>query len=299
MSDVGTPKQGLMNIGDEAKPPFAVLPNPQTLFKSRALRFRELAIGHELAPYLQFLARLTTAQHDAISNLPDTAMPLPASAKTALDHAMPPLHGAAGAADAIRAVLNRLGDTDLPVATKDAVVAVGSMDTPALEALASSALDSPPGEDIARRALVLAGLQVHFVRQASRLDADSLKSIADGSCPACGSLPVASAVVGWPKAANTRFCTCSLCATMWNVVRVKCVLCSATGGISYHTVEGKPDTVKAETCDACKAYVKILYQVQDPMLDAVADDVATLGLDLLMAEEGFKRGGSNPYLLGY
>jgi FdhE protein len=31
----------------------------------------------------------------------------------------------------------------------------------------------------------------------------------------------------------------------WNVVRVKCVLCSSTGGISYRIIEGKPDTVKA------------------------------------------------------
>jgi FdhE protein len=86
---------------------------------------------------------------------------------------------------------------------------------------------------------------------------------------------------------------------MWNVVRAKCVLCSATGGISYDTIEGKPDTVKAETCDSCGAYVKILYQVSDHVLEPLVDDVATLGLDILMAEGGWKRGGQNPFLLGY
>ena len=86
---------------------------------------------------------------------------------------------------------------------------------------------------------------------------------------------------------------------MWNVVRVKCVLCSATGGISYHTIEGKSDTVKAETCDSCRAYVKILYQVNDPALEPLADDVATLVLDVLMAEGGWRRGGHNPFLMGY
>jgi FdhE protein len=106
-------------------------------------------------------------------------------------------------------------------------------------------------------------------------------------------------VVGWPKAHNTRFCTCSLCGTMWNVVRVKCVLCSTTAGIGYHTVEGKSDGVKAESCDSCRAYVKILYQVNEPALDPLADDVATLGLDMLMAEDGWRRGGHNPFLLGY
>jgi len=108
-----------------------------------------------------------------------------------------------------------------------------------------------------------------------------------------------SSVVGWPKAHNTRFCSCSLCGTMWNVVRIKCVLCSTTGGIGYHSIEGKPDTVKAETCDSCHAYVKILYQVDDAALDPLADDVASLGLDMLMAEAGWRRGGRNPFLLGY
>ena len=85
---------------------------------------------------------------------------------------------------------------------------------------------------------------------------------------------------------------------MWNVVRVKCVLCGSTDGISFREIEGIP-TVKAETCEKCRGYVKILYQVNDPALEPMADDVATLGLDMLLAEEGWKRGGHNPFLLGY
>ena len=159
--------------------------------------------------------------------------------------------------------------------------------------------DAAPIDDLAQRVLVAAALQVHFARLAAMLVADDLKPVADGVCPVCGSAPMTSSVVGWPKAHNTRFCTCSLCGTQWNVVRVKCVLCSSTGGISYRIIEGKPDTVKAETCDTCRAYVKILYQVNDHLLDPLADDVATLGLDMLMAEDGWKRGGHNPFLLGY
>ena len=74
---------------------------------------------------------------------------------------------------------------------------------------------------------------------------------------------------------------------------------SASDGISYRAVEGKPDTVKAETCDKCRGYVKILYQAQDPALEPLADDVAILGFDMLMAEDGWKRGGQNPFLMGY
>ena len=159
--------------------------------------------------------------------------------------------------------------------------------------------DEPPQDDIAARVLVAAGLQVHFAHLAATLDADQLMSVADSVCPACGSAPTASAVVGLAKSSNTRFCTCSLCATMWNVVRVKCVLCSATGGISYRVVEGGAENIKAECCDACHAYVKIFYQVNDPALEPVADDVASLGLDMLLAAENWRRGGRNPFLMGF
>jgi FdhE protein len=159
-------------------------------------------------------------------------------------------------------------------------------------------MDTEPADDLAQRALLAAGLQVHFARLAAQLAADDLKLVADGACPVCGSPPMTSAVVGWPNAHNTRFCTCSLCGTMWNVVRVKCVLCTSTDGVSFREVEGSA-SVKAETCEKCGGYVKILYQVNDPSLDPMADDVATLGLDMLLAEEGWKRGGRNPFLLGY
>ena len=75
MSEVGAPKQGLMSIGEEAKPPFAVLPDPSSLFLNRSKRLAALAPGHELAPYLTFLAGLTRAQHEIVPELPPTTLP--------------------------------------------------------------------------------------------------------------------------------------------------------------------------------------------------------------------------------
>jgi FdhE protein len=305
MTEVGAPKQGLMNIGEEAKPPFAILPDPSTLFQTRSRRLAVLAAGHELEPYLKFLSRLTQAQHDAIADRPHDLMPSPEAIAQSLAYGMPPLLGAktsapASAQSAILHLLGKLGIDGLPAATLDAIELLRAAPPAQLEAIAAGMLnDSEPQADIAPRVLVAAGLQVLFAQLAAKLVADDLVPVADAACPACGSAPIASAVVGLAKANNTRFCTCSLCGTQWNVVRVKCVLCSATGGISYHLVEGKPDTVKAETCDACHAYVKILYQVQDPALEVLCDDIATLGLDMLMAEDGWKRGGRNPFLMGY
>ena len=44
MNGLGTP-QGLTNVGEEAKPPYAVLPDPFTLFLGRSKRLRALASG--------------------------------------------------------------------------------------------------------------------------------------------------------------------------------------------------------------------------------------------------------------
>jgi FdhE protein len=45
--------------------------------------------------------------------------------------------------------------------------------------------------------------------------------------------------------------------------------------------------------------VKILQQQKDPDVDPFADDVASLGLDILVREAGYRRGAFNPFLLGY
>ena len=85
---------------------------------------------------------------------------------------------------------------------------------------------------------------------------------------------------------------------MWNYVRSKCTLCGSTRGIVFQEIEGA-DHIKAETCDDCHGYMKVLNHQKDDRLDPVADDVATLGLDLLVRELGFRRGGVNPFLIGY
>lgn len=304
MSEIGAGKTGLMNIGEEAKPPFAILPDPSSLFETRSKRFAALAPGHQLEAYLAFLAQITRVQHEIQASLPPAPLPSADAMAQALAHGMPPLAFPVLTNDvaiaSIRAFLDAVAKLTLPAQTAAAVEALRHGGDAAIEGAVAALLGSGTAPDNpALTTLVAAGLQVHAARLAAQLDAEALKPIADAACPACGSPPVASSVVGWPKAHNARFCTCSLCNTHWNVVRVKCVMCSETGGISYHTVEGQPDDTKAETCSSCSTYVKIHYQVNNHLLEPFADDVATLGLDLLMREEGVARGGRNLFLLGY
>jgi FdhE protein len=305
MADIGTPKAGLMNIGEEARPPFAVLPDASSLFQTRARRFETLAPGHELESYLRFLAAIAHAQHEVARHLPPVSLPPADRIGRSLAHGMPPLPRALFEPDAVAmatvdGLLDALAGLAAPRETASAIADLRRTSAEERRGKIVEALkDTEPGADLAQRVLIAAGLQVHFARLAGQLAADDLKPIADGVCPVCGSPPMTSSVVGWPSAHNTRFCACPLCATMWHVVRIKCVLCSSTAGITYRLIEGKPETVKAETCLACHAYVKILYQVHDHLLEPLADDVATLGLDMLLADEGWRRGGHNPFLLGY
>jgi formate dehydrogenase maturation protein FdhE len=45
--------------------------------------------------------------------------------------------------------------------------------------------------------------------------------------------------------------------------------------------------------------IESYHQQTNPPLGPVADDVASLGLDLLVRKSGIRRGSFNPYLLGY
>ena len=91
MSEIGAGKAGLMNIGEEAKPPFAILPDPSSLFETRSKRFAALAPGHQLEPYLAFLSDITRVQHEIQATLPVAPLPSSEAMAQALQHGMPPL----------------------------------------------------------------------------------------------------------------------------------------------------------------------------------------------------------------
>ena len=55
--------------------------------------------------------------------------------------------------------------------------------------------------------------------------------------------------------------------------------------------------MRAETCDDCHSYLKIVYQEKAPDADPVADDLATLALDILVDETGYTRAGPNLLLV--
>jgi FdhE protein len=143
----------------------------------------------------------------------------------------------------------------------------------------------------------MAALQVHWTALASRLSRDDIRGIdIPGVCPTCGTLPVASIVRSDSRSQGLRYLHCALCATEWHMVRVTCSHCQNTKGISYQSIENGPRGIRAECCDSCHTYRKILYQEEDGAVEPVADDLASLALDLLLGEAGYHRASANPLL---
>lgn len=285
-------------------PLFAVLPEPLALFARRAERFQHLARGHQLGPYLTFLGHVSAAQHAAASAGPDPEPPEAAALERAHAHRMPPLDRSRFTPDtAFDTTFDRLlaeaRAIEKPAAAEAALARVSAASEVARGEMVRNVLaDSIPVEALADHLYVAAAAQVHFARLAAQLDADRLVNVGDGVCPCCGGPPVASLIVDWPRSPGARYCACSLCGTLWNFVRVRCTACGSTEGIAYQEVAGR-EAVKAETCDTCHSYAKVMYLSRDGALDPVADDVASLGLDLLEKDGPYRRSTFNPFLLGY
>ena len=138
--------------------------------------------------------------------------------------------------------------------------------------------DAIPEDSAAAHLFAGAAVQVHLARLAATLDADALSPVGSGVCPACGGRPVTSSITGAMGIENLRYAACSCCAARWNEVRIKCLCCGSTKGVSYRSVETVDATVKAEICSECNHWVKILHEEKNPTLDPVADDVGSLGL---------------------
>lgn len=278
---------------------------PADLFKTRAARLRFLAKDHQLAPYLLFLAELADRQSALCDDATAVAPVDPARQTFARECRMPPIDRAALADDpALSALLDALiaamDGVEMPEPARLALRAVATATDEDRRWLLDNALaGEAPAEAAAAHLFVSAATEVYLARLTATLDPALLVPIRTGVCPACGGRPVASQVTGAQEIENLRYCSCGQCTTRWNEVRIKCLCCGSTKGISYRSVEDENATIKAEVCSECQSWVKIMYQVKNPSLDPVADDIGSLGLDLLMKDTGLRRAGYNPALMGY
>jgi FdhE protein len=283
------------------------LPQRGGPFAARARRLRQLAgagaIGEAIGDYLRLMAAVAEAQEATLGTL-DPKLPSAAEIQRARTHRMPPIHAGSWPRDAAwRALAAQLSEqvaatAELPESARAELSQVRELPPEWLEAQAEALL-AGRREDLvmAVAPFVMAALQTYWVALASRLTEEVVPALeVPGVCPACGMLPVASVVRADKRSHGHRYLHCALCATEWHLVRVTCSHCQSTEGIAQHSIQGGPEAIRAESCEQCHTYRKILYQEKDAGVEPVADDLASLALDLLMSEAGYHRGSGNPLL---
>ncbi|MEO8280481.1 MAG: formate dehydrogenase accessory protein FdhE [Ideonella sp.] len=299
-----------------------VLPHRSSLFAERSLRLRQLAAGHAMREFLIFMADLAQAQQHALASFPAVPLPDAAATERAGLAGLPPLEAGTWPRDPTwRAALAQIITELRPRAPQAAQVTLDALterlahDVDEVERQADRLLNGVMlGLDLAAAPIIAAALQVnwtHLLLELQRLHGhDKFPPIdridVQGACPCCGSRPTASITTLAGDAPGQRYLHCSLCSLQWHMVRVQCSHCGSDKGIAYNALEalGAGDatrsgraTVQAEICDTCNHYLKIVHMDRDPHVDPVADDLASVTLDLLVSETGKLRHGVNLMLL--
>ena len=292
----------MLQTGGEA--PAVILPDTRAIFARRAERFAQLAKDHALGDYLGFMGALAQAQQHALDALPPLPLPDAAALQQALTHAMPPIPAQswprhAAWQKALEQILQELAPK-APAAAATSMATLAASDPAQREHLAERVLRTELyGEHADWLPFVAAALQVYWTRLAQGLSGVALQALdVAGVCPCCGGLPAVSVIGASSELPGRRYLHCSLCNTEWHVTRAQCTACDAgESAVAYQHLEGDAGLVQAETCEVCKVYLKVVRRDKEATLDPVADDLATIALDLKVDEAGFARGGPNLLLV--
>lgn len=299
---------------------FLHLPERSRFFAEREMRLRQLARGHAMEDYLGFLALLTREQQRALQSFVAVPMPDTHAVDSAARQGVPLLPATdwprdPAWRDVARSMANALAQDSLASAAEVLRKIVQADDT-FLERQADALLHGlSTGLDLASAPVIGAALQVYWthmllgVQESHQGQGQPFGRIDDETvCPCCGSRPTASITRSAGESLGQRYLHCSLCGLQWHMVRIKCSHCLSSKSLAYQSLAGLSTgddessvaakaRVQAETCDDCGSYLKIVHTDRDPFVDPVADDVASLTLDLLVSETGKQRHGVNYLML--
>lgn len=117
-----------------------------------------------------------------------------------------------------------------------------------------------------------------------------------GQCPLCGGPPQVS-VLREEGHGAARSLLCSRCETEWRYKRVRCASCGeeAFDRLVFLQAAEWPH-VRVSACRTCGRYVKDVDLTRDGLAVPVVDEIATLPLDLVAREEGYRK--VEPNLVG-
>ncbi len=284
--------------GVSEQQPALLFPNYNNLYSHRRERLEQLAQNHPFANYLTFIAGLVATQQIVLRENPLENMP----ELNAQQLAHQPLNCRTWLRDEhwlklLSALLEKMAvnaNEDLQATIEWLQKASNSE----LNQLADKLLNEEFSEVGSDKALFIwSALSIYWRQMANKIPHQSVLENGDNltRCPVCNSAPTAS-VVHLGEQQGLRYLHCALCETEWNMVRAKCSNCDQMGKLSYFMLNDEFAAVRAETCDDCESYLKILFQEKAPEMDVMADDLASLFLDVEMEEKGYARSGLNPYL---
>ncbi|WP_285355815.1 formate dehydrogenase accessory protein FdhE [Pseudomonas sp. lyk4-R2A-10] len=282
-----------------SSPPFLHLP-PHNLFMLRAQRLERLADGHPLAEYLHLIAGLCRVQQQILDAPPSTAPLDEQRLEVCRQHGMPPF-----AADTLvredswqlylEALLRRYVAPEQPAVieavTTLRIASPGQLRAWAV-ALVSGQYSLVPAALVPFLGAALQAAWSHWLLSAQNLQLTPGDSLSQ--CPACGSPAMAGVIRHRGKHNGLRYLVCSLCACEWHVVRVKCVYCEQSKGLEYLSLEddrhaANQAPLRAEVCPGCNSYLKLLYLENDGEGEALSADLASLLLDMRLAQDGYQR----------
>lgn len=313
---VMTPEEITAQSGGET--PYFHWPERKTVFAERRMRLAQLARGHAMGDFLAFAAELAAAQQQVLNGFPSVPLPDGDALDRAAQAGVPPLPAVdwprdAAWRDGLRALVAALNGR-VPAGVQTALDGLAAAGDDTLERQADCLLTGVmAGLDLATAPLVAAALQVYWLHMVTEVQRQHIgrgqpfgRLDDPGACPCCGSRPVASVTRTAGGAPGQRYLHCSLCGMGWHLVRGTCTHCGSNK-TAYQSLENADAddgesraaqaAIQAETCDDCGHYLKLMHADRDPFVDPVADDLASLTLDLLVSEAGQQRHGVNLWLL--
>lgn len=276
--------------------PPVLFANPKNLYQRRAKRLRDLAQNHPLADYLNFAADVVESQLSTLER-----NPLPEQNLSDLN-AVEPLNAKTFPRDGIwREYLAEILVEIKPKVNPQIAATIEALEkagTTELEEMANHLLSQDFNLVSSDKAVFIwSALSLYWLQLTQQIPHTSEMDSMDNLhyCPVCGSAPVAS-VVQIGTSQGLRYLHCALCESEWNLVRAQCTNCNEHGKLSMWSLDEELALVRAETCGDCNSYLKMLFQEKDPHVDPVADDLASIFLDVEMEEKGFARSGFNPFM---
>ena len=276
--------------------PAVLFANPKNLYQRRAKRLRELAQNHPLSDYLLFAADIVESQLSTLEK-----NPLPPQQFEQLND-IEPLNAKTFKRNHIwREYLTEILDEIKPKANEQVAATIEFLEKASsaeLEEMANKLLAQEFNLVSSDKAVFIwAALSLYWLQAAQQIPHNSQVENAENlhHCPVCGSLPVTS-IVQIGTSQGLRYLHCNLCESEWNLVRAQCTNCNSHDKLEMWSLDEELALVRAETCGSCESYLKIMFQEKDPHVEPVADDLASIFLDIEMEEKGFARSGLNPFV---